>query len=121
MEEDEINTLIAKHFTVWSDRNGSTRREAIEQLYSNDILVIAHYRFNGLPNIDAYIGNLLSERPQYSFAQRTPVESHHNIARVNWQFGPPADPARVTGQDIFTFEAGKIQSLLVFLDIKKNQ
>ncbi|AUD01008.1 nuclear transport factor 2 family protein [Spirosoma pollinicola] len=121
MEENEINTLIAEHFTVWSDRNGLTRRAAIEKLYSQDSLVIAHYRFDGLPNIDAYIGDLLAERPDYRFAQRTPVESHHNIARVNWQFGPPADPARVTGQDIFTFEAGKIQSLLVFLDRKKNQ
>ena len=121
MEENEINALITEHFTVWSDRNESTRREGIEKIYSDDILVIAHYRFNGLPKIDVYIDDLLAERPAYRFAIRAPVESHHNIARVNWTFGPPTDPERVTGQDIFTFEDGKIQSLLVFLDKKKNE
>lgn len=120
MDENEINALIHQHFSVWSDRNKSTRREAIEKIYSDDVLVISHYRFNGLPKIDAYIDDLLAERPEYSFAILTPVESHHNIARVNWKFGPPADPARVTGQDIFTFESGKIKSLLVFLDKRKT-
>jgi hypothetical protein len=120
MEEKEINEIIQEHGKVWSERNPEIRRTAIKKIYAGDVQVVAHEVFNGLEAMDNYIINLLIQGPDYLFQINGPVESQHHTARAYWQFDPPSDSSRITGQDFFTFGNGKITGVFAFLDQKNR-
>jgi hypothetical protein len=120
MDEFKTNELIKEHFEIWSMRDPEIRSEGIKRLYTPDVQVVAHYVFNGYEKMDDYIENLLTQRPDYIFEVTSPAEQQHHTARVYWRFGPPSNLSRVTGQDFFTFENGKISGVFAFLDRKKQ-
>jgi hypothetical protein len=45
-----------------------------------------------------------------------PVEAHHNVAYVGWEFGPATAPATVTGRDFFVLADERIQTIYTFID-----
>lgn len=67
-----------------------------------------------------FIKDLQKKHPDFDFSLAQPIESHNNIARLFWQFGPENKPDTITGQDIFVIENGKIKSLYIFIDGLKN-
>jgi hypothetical protein len=67
--------------------------------------------------ISEAVTRLLDNLPaEFIFTADGPALGHHGIGRLRWQAGPPNGPVAVNGMDIARFEAGRIQSLHVFIE-----
>lgn len=117
MEEKDALALVEKHLQIWNEKNPDTRNIIIQQTYAPDIEMIdRHFIANGISEINSFIDGLQQKNPSGKFTMRQEVDTHHNVARLYWKFGEEGKAPAVTGMDIFLFENGKVQKLLVFVD-----
>ncbi|MDB5088115.1 MAG: Glyoxalase/bleomycin resistance protein/dioxygenase [Mucilaginibacter sp.] len=113
----EAKKLVKDHLRIWNEPDHAKRLTLASEIYADTIQVIdPEVILNGRAKVNDFIGNLLKQNPGFEFTSAKPVETHHNKAILSWQFGPPSKPDAITGQDIFTIAAGRIVSLLVFVD-----
>jgi hypothetical protein len=103
---------------VFGERDTSRRLKAIEELYAPDAaLYEPDSTATGHAAISQAVATLLSSLPpNFAFTAIGPAVGHHGVGRLRWQAGPPNGPIAVTGTDVARFEAGRIQTLHVFLD-----
>ena len=103
---------------VFNERDASRRLEAIAELYASDAaLYEPDSSAEGHAAISQAVTALLSGLPpNFAFTAIGPPVGHHGVGRLRWQAGPPKGPVAVTGTDVAHFEAGRIQTLHVFLD-----
>ncbi|WP_343689271.1 nuclear transport factor 2 family protein [Chitinophaga sp.] len=117
--ESQDQRLIEKHFSIWSERDTAKRATFIAEVYAEDVEIIdPHFVAKGHGELQVLITNLQAKFPERTFRLRAPIEGHHNVARLHWQFGTAAIPDQETGEDIFVLENGKIQRLLIFIDAR---
>ncbi|SHL94032.1 nuclear transport factor 2 family protein [Chitinophaga sp. CF418] len=111
--------LIKKHFAIWSERDAAKRATLITEVYTDDVEITdPHFVVHGHGDLQQLITNLQAKFPERAFRLRRPIEGHHNVARLFWQFGTADMPAQETGQDVFVLENGKIRQLLIFIDAR---
>ncbi|XZF14097.1 nuclear transport factor 2 family protein [Chitinophagaceae bacterium MMS25-I14] len=121
MTATEIQQLAEKHLAIWSERDVAKRKEWISEVYAADVEITdPSFLVNGPDGLNDLINDLQQKFPGYIFSVQKPVQSHHNVARLFWQYGPADNPAATTGQDILVVENGKIKTLYVFLDDAGN-
>ena len=114
--------LVKKHLEIWTERDSIRRLALAEKVYADHIRVIdPEVILNGRTEVADFISNLLKQNPGFKFTIAKPIEAHHNMAILSWQFGPQGKPDTITGQDIFTISDGQIISLLVFVDGVTNK
>src|ERR1700688_4437827 len=103
---------------VFGERDSSCRLKAIAQLYAPDATLYEPDALAaGHSAISQAVAALLSSLPpNFAFTAIGPAVGHHGVGRLRWQAGPPNGPVAVTGTDVVRFEAGRIQTLHVFLD-----
>lgn len=119
MEMQDIKT-IEKHFATWSERDKDVRAKDIPLIYAEDLQIIdPHFLAKGYQDLNNHIDGLQAQFPDYRFTLRKPIEQHHNVARLFWQLGSVEKPDVETGMDVFIIVDGKIQTLLVFIDVKE--
>ena len=117
---DTINDLMMKNFQqVFGEPDPVLRRAAIEAVYApTSTLAEPDSEVAGYEAINAQVSGLHKQFPGFVFKALGPVESHHGMGRLRWQYGLPGQPPAVTGMDIALVENGQIKSLHVFLDHK---
>lgn len=121
MSKVDIEALAKKHLDIWTEKNAQKRNESIKEVYTEDVEIIdPFFVINGHSNLNDFIKDLQKKHPDFDFSLAQPIESHNNIARLFWQFGPENKPDTIPGQDIFVIENGKIKSLYIFIDGLKN-
>jgi hypothetical protein len=103
---------------VFGERDALRRLKAIAELYAPDATL---YEPDSTATGHAAIGQAVSALlsgmpPNFAFTAIGPAVGHHCVGRLRWQAGPPNGPVAVTGTDVARFEAGRIQTLHVFLD-----
>lgn len=110
--------LMHCHLTqVFGEKNSERRRTAIEKIYAADCICTDHKAvLRGREALNDKIDALYRRFPDHVFEAQRPAESHHDVARLHWRFGPAGEPSRITGLDIAFFEGGQIRRLYVFLD-----
>lgn len=109
--------IIEKHFAIWSERDAEKRASQISKVYTEDIEVVdPHSVAHGHTEVQTLITNLQAKFPERRFRLRQPIEAHHQVARLFWQFGTAEEPAQATGQDVLLLENGQIRQLLIFID-----
>ena len=103
---------------VFGERDTSRRLKAIEELYApGATLYEPDSTATGHAAISQAVATLLSSLPpNFAFTAIGPAIGHHGVGRLRWQAGSPNGPIAVTGTDVARFEAGRIQTLHVFLD-----
>jgi hypothetical protein len=117
MDIATITTMLTKHLALWSETDEARRTPVIAEIYTEDIhFVDPFFTISGQPQINALIADLLEQNPGYVFRLAGPVEAHHNVAYVGWQFGPSTAPAAVTGRDFFVLVDERIQVIYTFID-----
>ena len=117
MDTPAITTLLTKHLSLWSETEEARRTPIIAEIYTEDIhFVDPYFTISGQPQVSACIANLLKQNPGYVFRIAGPVEAHHNVAYVGWEFGPATAPATVTGRDFFVLVDEHIQMIYTFID-----
>ena len=115
---DTIDTLMTRNLhEVFGEYDGARRRSAIDQLYTEDCIFSDHFGHHvGRAALDAAVARLLEKLPGYVIADRGPAQSLQDSGRVLWRFGPPEEPARITGVDFVIVRDERIAALYVFLD-----
>jgi hypothetical protein len=117
MRLTEVTALLTRHVAILNDSTEASRTLDIASVYAENLhFVDPHGEFTGRSNLHAFIDNLHQQFPGYVFRLAAPIEFHHDVARLNWEFGPPAQPAPITGQDIVLLANGHIQTLYIFID-----
>ena len=86
-------------------------------MYAEDLQFIDPLlEFIGRAHLHGFVRELHQQNSGYVFRLVPPIAAHHNLVRLNWQFGPADNPAAVTGQDIALLANGRIQTLYIFVD-----
>jgi hypothetical protein len=117
MNAEEITALLTRHVAILNSLDEASRPPAIAEVYAENLhFVDPHQEFTGRVHFNGFVQNLHRQFPGAIFRLAQPIDTHHTIARLSWQFGPPANPAAVTGQDIAVVADGQIQALYVFLN-----
>lgn len=121
MTAEEITALLTRHVGILNNLDLASRTPAIAEVYAENLLFVdPHQEFTGCEHLDGFVQGLHKQFPGAVFQLAQPIDVHHQVARINWQFGPPANPAAVSGQDIVVLADGKVQAIYVFLDKAKQ-
>jgi hypothetical protein len=117
---DFDSLMRANLVRVFSERDRSRRRAALEELYTADAkLYEPDNVFTGRDAINGAVDAIIARLPpEFVFTPHGIAVGHHGLGRLRWQAGPPGGPAAVTGTDVAQVEAGRIKSLHVLLDLE---
>jgi hypothetical protein len=103
---------------VFNEHDAERRMIAIGELYAREATLFEPDGVaTGHAAINAAVTGLLSSLPPgLTFTATGPALGHHNLGRLRWKSGPPGGPIVVSGMDIARFEAGRIQTIHVFIE-----
>jgi hypothetical protein len=102
---------------VFDQRDAAARAEAIQRIFADDIrFVDSGGVHNGRAEIAAAVDRLQARLPGFRFAPVSGPQVLNGAARLGWKFGPPSEPAKITGTDTILVRDGQVSVLLVFLD-----
>ncbi|OMQ07986.1 VOC family protein [[Flexibacter] sp. ATCC 35103] len=108
--------LTNAHIAIWSEYDSQKRKVLIDKLYSTDFrLTDPNGIVVGRDALNEFITELLAKYPGYTFTVDGSIETHHNVIKFNWNFGPKDNPAKIKGTDVLITQTGSINSLLVFI------
>jgi len=114
----DAQKLAERYLDAWNEKDPAARRAAIDALWTEggtyvDPLAVAE----GRDAIDATIGAVQQQFPDFVFRLAGDVDSHHNLARFTWELGPAGAEAVVVGFDVAVLtEDGRIDQVHGFLD-----
>jgi hypothetical protein len=102
---------------VFDEQEPNRRAEAIRRIFAEDVRFIDHSgTHNGRAEIGSAVDRLHGRLPGFRFAPTSGPQVLDGAARVTWKFGPPSEPAKITGADVILVKDGCVSVLLVFLD-----
>ena len=102
---------------VFDERDPDRRAEAIKRIFAEDVRFVDHNgTHDGRTEIGAAVDRLHSRFSDFRFAPAGEPQVLESAARLNWKFGPPGQPAKITGTDTIMVRDGRVSVLLVFLD-----
>ena len=105
-------------FAMWIEPDVALRRAAIEAHFSSDVRF--HDRdgeFVGYDGLEKFSDSLQARFPGAEFTLAGEPQRLGDAIRAYWHFGPPANPAAVSGMDFIILSVGKASSLYAFVDI----
>jgi catechol 2,3-dioxygenase-like lactoylglutathione lyase family enzyme len=112
-----VKAIVGAYFEAWSEPDSQKRLRMIDRIYTTRVRVIdPAVVTSGRTSLNDLISKIQREHPGFRFALAGPIESHHGVVRLYWNFGPLANPHAVSGQDIITIHNGRISTLIVFLN-----
>ena len=115
---EEITSLSrAVLLDVFDEHDPERRAAAIQRIFAEDVRFVDHNgAHNGRAEISTAVERLHALLPGFRFRHTSEPQVLEGAARLSWQFGPPSEPAKITGSDTILVRDGRISVLLVFLD-----
>ena len=115
---DKIHELLNRNLQeVFGEGDGSRRRAAIEELYTNDCAVYTPPGVVvGHAALDKFAGDLRATHPHFVYSPHGEPQALHNAGRLAWGSGPRGVGPDYTGLDVIIVRDDKIAALYVFLD-----
>ncbi|MCX4091772.1 nuclear transport factor 2 family protein [Nocardia sp. alder85J] len=102
---------------VFDQRDRSTRRAVIAELFAPDARFVDHDgSVVGHVAIDAAAERVLTAFPQLHFAAAGAPSSVGDLGRLDWELRTADDVARVRGTDVATVADGRITRLWTFVE-----
>jgi SnoaL-like protein len=117
-EEPTVPDLVERYLTCWNATDAGARRALLAEHWTDgatytDPLVEAR----GRDAVDATIAAVHARFPGFVFTPVGVADAHHRQARFRWGLGPDgADPVVVGFDVVVTDDAGRIDTVLGFLD-----
>lgn len=113
-----VSLLVRNLFDVFDERDRDSRVAAIQDLYTPDaIFCDPHGHHTGHSGVESAASGLLAMVPaDFRFSQRTPPQVLQDSGRIEWAFGPPDSPQKITGTDFVIVRDGRIAAMYTFLD-----
>jgi hypothetical protein len=116
--KDHIHELLQRNLQqVFGEGDATRRREAIEELYTEDcVLYVPPGKFVGQDALDKFAGDLRATHPHFAYTPHGMPQALHNAGRLAWGSGLRGEIPDYTGLDVIIVRDGKIAALYVFLD-----
>jgi SnoaL-like domain len=113
-----IHELLNRNLQeVFGEGDAGRRREAIEELYTDDCVVDAPPGvFVGPDALDEFAAALRAIHPNFAYTPRGEPQALHSAGRLALGSGPRGEEPDYTGLDVITVRGDKIAALYVFLD-----
>ncbi|GLZ08978.1 hypothetical protein Acsp03_64440 [Actinomadura sp. NBRC 104412] len=94
------------------------RRAAVDDLFTEDATYTDPLSaVEGREAIDAMVGAVQQQFPDFAFRPAGEVDAHHDLARFTWELGPEGGEATVVGFDVAVLSGdGRIAKVHGFLD-----
>jgi len=109
--------LLRRNLEAFGERDAEKRRTAISTIWESDgVFIDPDGTHIGTEAIDKAVEHLLLKFPDFVFNELAAPDSHHEIGRLAWGFGPEGRKPAVTGLDVIVSKCGKIKALYTFLD-----
>ncbi|GAA0347130.1 nuclear transport factor 2 family protein [Actinoallomurus spadix] len=114
----DVNELAGRYIDTWNEKDPAARRAAVEALWTADGTYVDPLAdVAGHDGIDAVIGAVQAQFPDFVFRLGSAVDAHHDLARFTWELGPEGGEAIVVGFDVMVLaEDGRIRNVHGFLD-----
>jgi hypothetical protein len=112
-----VDDLLRKNLAVFGERDATKRRAMMSTIWApNGVFIDPDGAHVGFEAIDRAIEQLLQKFPEFVFSELSASDSHNEIGRLAWGFGPSGTKPAVTGLDVIISKDGKIEALYTFLD-----
>jgi hypothetical protein len=107
---------------AFNEPDAEKRRVLLEATCAPDVAYIdPDWSVVGVANLDDIIAAFHQKAPAgWRFSLIGQIDTHHNLARVTWGFGPPGGLPAATGIDVVILDNDRIQQLHVFFDPPPN-
>jgi SnoaL-like domain len=112
------NEYMTELFAMWMESDIAVRRAAIEAHFQRDVRF--HDRdgeFVGYDGLEKFSDSLQTRFPGAKFTLAGQPQRLGDAIRAYWHFGPPANPAAVSGMDFIILSDGRASALYAFVDI----
>ena len=113
-----MTDLTTRYLECWNETDPAARRELLADVFTADATYIDPMaEAHGLAAIDATIGAVQAQFPEFTFSAIGAPDAHHNQSRFGWGLGPAGAEAPIVGFDVaVTDDDGRITTVLGFLD-----
>ncbi|MFE3194404.1 nuclear transport factor 2 family protein [Nocardia sp. NPDC059240] len=101
---------------VFNEPDPTRRAAVIAETYSEDVIWHEPDRINhGRKEFEHRATEMLAETPGWIFHPAGPASELDDIGHLAFQYGPPTQPALVTGMDIARTHNGRITELYTLI------
>jgi hypothetical protein len=109
--------IARRYIALWNEPDAARRRQMLESGWTSD----ARYtdpliQASGHAQISALVDAVHQRYPGFRFALAGHADAHGDHVRFSWTLGPSGAADLIQGTDFATLEAGKLQSVIGFLD-----
>lgn len=113
-----MNDLINAYLDTWNSAPGDARHALLERHWSADVTYTDPLAaVAGREGVSAVIDAVHAQFPGFVFSHVGAADSHHSQTRFQWGLGPAgADPIIIGFDVLVTDDAGRIRTVLGFLD-----
>jgi len=113
----DVARVVDGYFATWNETDATRRRSLIAEMWTEDgSYVDPIMSGEGHDGIDAMIGGVQAQFPDYCFRRTSEVDAHHDRVRFSWELGPVGGAAFAGGLDVGVLVDGRLQSITGFLD-----
>jgi hypothetical protein len=113
-----MTSIATTYLACWNETDPAARRALLDTDWSQAVTYVdPMVDVSGTDQLDATVAAVQAQFPGFRFTLLGNVDAHHRQARFRWGLGPQgADPV-IEGSDVVvTDSAGKIATVLGFLD-----
>jgi hypothetical protein len=120
MNQDQLDTFIARYVAMWHEPDAGRRREIVQGLWADDAEnTTRRSEAHGLEEIVARVTRAHDEwvaQKGFVFRPAGDADSHHNVVKFSWEMVPRnGGAAEGHGLDIFILrDDGLIRALYQF-------
>lgn len=113
-----MTDITTRYLECWNETDPAARRKLVENVFTPDASYVDPMaEAHGVADIDATIGAVQAQFPEFVFSAVGTPDAHHHQVRFGWALGPAGSEPPIVGFDVaVTDEDGRISSVLGFLD-----
>jgi hypothetical protein len=113
-----MTDLVTNYLACWNEPDADARRALIDAHWSTSATYVDPVvEVVGREDLNAAIGAVRRQFPDFVFSRVGDVDAHHRQTRFQWGLGPDGSEPVVIGFDVVVTDAdGRIEHVLGFLD-----
>lgn len=113
----DTNALVERYIASWNETDPDKRRQLIAATFTDTATYTdPMMKSEGRGGIDQMLAAVQERFAGFTLRQRGKVDGYEDRVRFSWELGPKDGPSIAGGTDFATLDAGKLASVVGFLD-----
>jgi len=111
--------VVDRYVAIWNEHDAARRRALIADTFTEDATFVDPLmQSDSQDGFDALMAGVQTQFPDFRVRLTGDVDSHHEVLRFNWEYGPEGADAVVAGVDYAVLSAdGRFTSVTGFIDL----